>query len=279
LTCEFEFNYDNEYTCNLFAIEVTNPTHQVTFAGEHVQGQTNANVRSVKIRASNTPFIIPQIFTTFPNIIELFIHNSKLQSISIPDSIQLQRIDIHRNNISRIVNGTFSGQTQLRSLRVSSSMVEAIEASAFTGAINLTHVDLSFNRLTEIIPPTFQSLSNLVHCDLKDNQLTTIRLRMFGHNPNMETLLLENNRINDTCINFTKVLSRNMVFLNLSNNVCVNRSFQLGDELGMIALNNALNPCFNNFKNEVPEIRRVTLEFRGPIALYDEFGNIIARVN
>lgn len=165
---------------------VTNPSATVTFGGQHLPNLTNADVRGVEIRASNTPFVIQQIFTTFPNIIGLFIHNSKLETISIPDSVQLQQIDFHRNNISRIADGTFSGQRQLRSLRVSSSYVESIEPAAFTGAENLIRIDLSYNKLTEIVPPTFQSLPNLVHADLSDNLLTAMRCGIFGMNANLE---------------------------------------------------------------------------------------------
>lgn len=258
---------------------MTDPSQNSVLVGEHLEGQGNTNVQVVQIRASNTPFIIPQIFTTFPNIINLFIHNSNLQSISIPDSVQLQYIDFHRNNIEHIANGTFSGQKELLSLKITSSSVEVIEQDAFFGLENLTVMNLADNRIAQIALPTFHTLTNLQSCDMKRNLVSRITCGVFGRNENLETLFLENNELNEICTFFSQRLSAKLTFLDLSGNRCINRSFQMGDDLGMIALNNALNPCFNNIRGEVPEIRRITLEFRGPLSLFDEFGNIIARVN
>lgn len=53
----------------------------------------------------------------------------------------------------------------------------------------------------------------------------------------------------------------------------------MGDEQGLIVLNNALTLCIDNFRGERRETRRITLEFQGPLALFDEFGNILARIN
>lgn len=263
----------------LHGIEVTNPSEQVYIRGDHLPGQSNGLVRSVMIMASNTPFMIPQIFTTFPNLIDLEVHRSNLQTISFPSALQLESLTVHRNNVSRIVNGTFSGLQRLKTLNISESYVREIEAGAFAGATNIRLIDLSQNNITAILPPTFQSLTNLVYADLHDNLLTEMRCGIFGLNTNLQTLLLHENQINATCTMFSRRLSPTVTFLDMSNNVCINRSFLLGDELGLISLNNALNPCFNNFNNEVPELRKITMEFRGPIALYDEFGNIIARIN
>jgi Leucine rich repeat len=280
LNCTFVLNYNSEYACRLFNIEVTNPSQNVNFVGQHLEGRSNANVQAVEIRGSNTPFTIPQIFTTFPNIVELFIHNSNLQSISIPDTVQLQRIDFNRNNISRILNGTFSGQRQLTFLQIANSQVEVVEQDAFIGLANVTYLNLAFNRIELILPPTMVPLTNLATCDLEGNLLTRMNCGVFGRSANLRSLYLENNRINAICTNFTRRLSSTVTFLNLSGNRCVDRRFQLGDELGLITLNNALNSCFNIYR-DIPttERRQITLEFEGPLVLFDQFGNIIARVN
>jgi hypothetical protein len=279
LTCRFEFSLNNEYTCRFLDIMVTDPSVNIVFSGQHLPGQTNANVKIVRIDASNTPFIIPEMFTTFPTLAELYISNSNLQSISFPSAAQLQRFESLNNNIERIVNGTFAGQKTLWLVDISNSRVKVVEPEAFTGAERLTMITLVQNEISSISPSTFKSLKFLSSVDLQINQLTTIECGLFEENQ-MQLVNFGHNQIHSVCPTFTQEFSIPRIFyIGLHSNKCISRSSYMSDQLDLVALNNALTSCFNNFVGGKPEVRRVTLEFRGPISLYDEFGNIIAKVD
>lgn len=74
LTCNFAIFFD-EYFCTLGGIEVLDPEANVIITGNHFEDLTNEDVEVVRIVASNTPFIINQIFEAFPNLLELNIDN------------------------------------------------------------------------------------------------------------------------------------------------------------------------------------------------------------
>lgn len=74
LECNFNVFFD-EYFCTLGGIEVLDPEANVIITGTHVGDLTNDDVEVVRIVASNTPFIINQLFDVFPNLLELNIDN------------------------------------------------------------------------------------------------------------------------------------------------------------------------------------------------------------
>lgn len=99
-----------EYVCHLTEIEVTNPETNVTFGGVHLENRTEADVEVVWMSYSNTPFMLPQLFTTFPNINELDIEFCNLQSINIPASARIQYLILYQNNITRLESGSLHNQ-------------------------------------------------------------------------------------------------------------------------------------------------------------------------
>lgn len=222
--------------------------------------------------------MIQQTFTTFPNMKELTLQGCNLQSINIPESVQLERFIFPRNNISRITNETFSGQRRLNYISAVQSGIKVIEDESFSGLEALTHIILIKNEIEEVTPRTFALVETLFYLDLDGNRLTRLD-DVFSSNPNLARLQLENNQINEISPRFTSNLRHSLTYVNFSNNRCISRSFSIDEELDLIRLHNSLRSCFNNYNGEVPETRRVTLEFQGPLALFDEFGNIIARVN
>lgn len=108
LDCNYLF-FGGEYVCSLTEIEVLDPTIEVTFGGTHLQNLTELDVDVIWVVDSNTPFMIQSIFTTFPNINELTIEASNLQSISIPSDSRVEWLFLYGNNISRLEAGSVPG--------------------------------------------------------------------------------------------------------------------------------------------------------------------------
>jgi hypothetical protein len=137
---------------------------------------------------------------------------------------------------------------------------------------------LTNNSVSEILPRTFNPLISLERIFFEGNNLTRLG-DIFTMNRNIYLLRFENNQINEIAPTLLRNNFENFYYFNLIGNRCVSRSFLLDDEFEWILMNNLLSPCFENFNGGVPKPRRITLEFSGPLALFDEFGNIIARVN
>jgi hypothetical protein len=275
--CTFSVNLYDEYVCSLNEIQATNPNLQYSFAGNHLPNRTNADVDVVEIKDSNTPFVIQQMFTTFPNMLELDIQSSNLQSINISDNVQLEWLTLSYNNIPRINNGTFRNQRSLQYFTAIRAGISTLEEDAFVGLESLVYLSLIDNNVSEILPKTFNDLVSLERIFFDRNNLTRLG-DIFTMNRNITVLRFEDNQINDIAPTLLRNI-QSLYFINLFGNRCISRYFFLDSEFEWILMNNLLGPCFENFNGGVPKPRRIILEFNGPLALFDEFGNIIAKVN
>lgn len=277
LNCSFSVNLSGNYVCRLSQIEVLDPNRDVSIVGQHIGNRTNDDVQILEIRNSNTPFMIQQIFSTFPNIFDLDVQTSNLKSIDIPDSAQLFILVLGSNNISRISNGTFISQKSLQTLIAIGNEIEEIEEDAFLGLASLTTLDLNRNKLSQILLRTLNPLVNVVSIDLRLNLLTSID-NLFSTNKKLFQLFLGDNQVKEISPQFTSVIKNSLGLLNLLGNECINKNYVLSEEIELIVLHNELKGCFNNFVGDVPEKRRITLEFEGPMDFFDEFGNVVAKI-
>lgn len=279
LNCLYLNTPYDEYACLLMNIEVLNETQNVIIGGEHMEGKTEADIEVVVIADSNTPFMIQQIFTTFPNMLELEIYNSSLQSVNVPPSANLIWLDLSLNNILRLERGGFRNQTDLAFLFLVSDNIREIDEDAFEDIGNLFFLILIGNVIEEIAPRTFDPLTELMILDMEGNSLTRIDEGIFSPMRNLVYLFLDFNQINAIHPRFVADLIGILEYIDLKGNLCINRSFEIDDDAGVAQMNNALNTCFNNFNGTSPsDIRRITLEFVGNLALFDEFGNLIVRI-
>lgn len=269
-----------EYTCRLINIEVLDPNQAVIVSGDHLLGKTDNDVEAVQVLLSKTPFMMQDIFTTFPNTIDLSWVFSNLQSINIPDIIKLEKLTLTGNNISRIDNGMLNKQRELYYLSLIENQIDEIDKDAFVGLDKLRTLSLLKNFLIEIAPETFYPLTSLVYVDLEKNLLTRIDSDLFSKNRNLATIYLEFNHIREISPRILSNTLDNLRSINLKGNICVNRAFNLEDEMGRIIFNNVLHTCFKHFEGlEVSGKREINMEFQGPLAIFDEYGNIIARVS
>lgn len=277
VACVFQWTIFTEYSCRLENITVLDPAATVVFVGEHLLEMTNADVEVVQIRNSNTPFMIPEMFTSFPNMFELDIQSSNLESIDIPSSVQLIWLIIYQNNIQHITGGSIRGQERISYLELMSNRIETIDEDAFADLGTLNSLVLINNQLTEIQGTTLHNLTRLSYLDFERNNLTRISEQTFSRNTNLYSLYLEFNQISAIHPRFASELT-NLRFINLIGNECINRSFPLQDERGWMDMNAALQTCYNSYNGTVPELRTITMQFTGNLAIFDEFGNIIARI-
>lgn len=251
----------------------------VTFTGTHANNRTDSDVTDVEILFSNTPFIIHQLFTTFPNLVRLDIYSSNLETIIIPPEAQLLRLGVDANKLLRIESDSLRNQTQLLYFSASRNQITAIDEDVFEDLHSLENLVLNDNRIQELTPRTLAPLTRAYSINFERNLLTTIDEGIFSLNTNLQYLLLQYNQIDKIHPRTFSDLRNNLVFVNLYENQCVSRSFSLNsqDDLEWMTINNLLQRCFSNFFGGDPEVRNVTMQFRGPLTIYDDFGNMIAR--
>lgn len=253
-------------------------TQEVAFGGEHLKGKTNADVEVVSIGTATTPFMIPSMFTTFSNMTELMIILSMLESIKIPDFVQLRRLTVDLNRISRIEKGTLNNQKSLRSFMAIRAGIQSIDEDAFEGLDQLTSLFLPNNGITEIAPKTFHHLPNLVTLSLDNNFLIRIDDGLFSMNTNLKRIYIANNQINEISPIFSRAFLENLERFDMKENACANRLFVIEDQTSLVVMNSVLRTCYNNFNGGVAEKREIKSQFQGPMAFYDEFGNIVGRI-
>lgn len=278
LECNFQLSGQFGYICNLNGIEVIERGLNVVFGGAHIEDRTNDNVTAVIITNSNTPFVIPEIFTTFVNLDTLEIEDSRLETVSIPDTVSLRRLQVDGNNLTRLVAGFLQSQTNLEYFSAISSNIIEIDEDAFLGLSGLHDLVLPVNHIEQIAPNTFHPLISLQYLDLETNSIASIGENLFSQSPDLHSIYLDHNNINEIAPSLTANFGEGLDFINLVGNECVSRSFHVGTEEDLIMMHNMLRACFSNFSGTNPEEKNFGSEFRGPMRIYDSFGNLIGSV-
>lgn len=287
INCNFVI-WNNRYACIIDRVTVPDNQNLVfTIGGNHLPNRSNSDVLEVDITVSDIPFIITEIFTTFPNVIIFAIRRGnqsgllRIQSGAFANAKNLIVLLINNNrNFREIQANAFSGASNLQTLDLSENQIQSIHETAFHGLGSVIRLFLEMNNISELHPNTFRDVTSLRTLHLFRNQLETIDGRLLQNQRSIQILTFDNNRINAIGRNFLDELP--ILFeLSLRDNVCVNRNW-LTTNHSFDEIRRDLEPCFEN-SVEVPEtpegeLRRFVLELRGPLSLRFENGTEIVRV-
>lgn len=280
VNCDFQLSIFDEYSCVLEGITVLDPLVSVIFGGTHQGNRGNEDVEFVRIHDSLTPFMIQSMFATFPNMVQLSIESSGLQSIDIPESARLHELDLYGNNITRIESGSIRNQTELLSCYLDRNGITEIDEDAFVGIPNVSYLVLTDNLLTQLAPGTFSPLSELIFVSFVENLVTRIGPDHFTQNTKLQTLYASFNRINAISPQFADSFRQTATYISLVGNVCTDHHFAVSTEEGWNDMVTDLQSCFSNFNNGTgADTQRITMEFTGPLTIMDESGNVLATIN
>uniref|UniRef100_A0A8C4T4S1 Podocan like 1 n=1 Tax=Erpetoichthys calabaricus TaxID=27687 RepID=A0A8C4T4S1_ERPCA len=175
-------------------------------------------LRIVDMAANTLEEIFPLTFGEKPHLKSVYLHDNKLQSSGLPDSLfngsdsvstlilsnnllsvaprylplGLNRLHLQNNQISWIPKETFSQQLQLRELYLQNNRLTdpGLEPSTFSKLRSLEYLDLSMNNLTHIpvgLP------ANIVILHLGKNRISSVSEAGVSGIRNLEYLLLQNN--------------------------------------------------------------------------------------
>lgn len=238
------------YSCQITGAVIADDVNQeITIGGQHLTDRSNADVRSVRIINSQIPFIVTQIFTTFPNVVELVVSNGgliRVQPYAFANASRLFIASIRSNPLTDVQAYAFSGATSLEILDVFVNQLETIHSTAFNGLPLLTELMLDQNRLRSLDPATFNSLPNLEIIYLDENLIETLDGNIFANNPMLRTVSLGGNQINAVGREFLDSMA-NLRSLNMMNNRCVSSFWIVGGVTSLETVRLALQTCFNNF--------------------------------
>lgn len=282
INCQF-VDVNGFYSCQLSGVTISdNENQNVVIGGEHIFGRNNAFVNRVEIIDANIPFIIIQIFTTFPNIVVLQISNgglTRFQFGAFRNAENLRFMGIRNNQISRINANAFEGAWNLQTVDIVSCQVTSIDEAAFNNLSGLTTLSLSENQIQQLPVNIFSSLPTLSSLFLTSNRLESLDGRLLSNNLAMRFIDLENNQINAIQRNFFTNLTQ-LNFFNLLRNRCASNFWVVnGGSVTVKTIKKGLTTCFDNFaETPEPELRRFILEVRGPFSLRFENGTEIVQV-
>uniref|UniRef100_A0A669DBV8 Slit homolog 3 (Drosophila) n=1 Tax=Oreochromis niloticus TaxID=8128 RepID=A0A669DBV8_ORENI len=109
-----------------------------------------------------------------------------------------ERLDLNKNNITRITKVDFSGLKNLRILHLEDNQITVIERGAFQDLRLLERLRLNRNKLQFLPELLFQSNPKLGRLDLSENQIQAVPRKAFRGITGVKNLQLDSNHI--SCI-------------------------------------------------------------------------------
>lgn len=281
INCNFRFIFDT-YTCDLAGIVIPdNENVNIIIGGIHNPGMNNNLVGDVILTSSITPFIITQMFTTFPQLTRVWIGQSELQRIqpnAFANAGNLRDLVITGNYLLHVVpENAFTGATNLRTLDLWDNNIENIHEAAFTGLSFLGWLALDSNQISQLHVNVFRPLTSIANLEISDNRIESIDGRLFETNSQLIDLRIARNGLNAIGRNFLEGLA-NLWNLVLTGNRCIDRHFLINGITTIETVRQELTTCFNNFEESPGDYRRFALELRGSLVLRHENGSEIIRI-
>ncbi|XP_054453144.1 slit homolog 3 protein [Anoplopoma fimbria] len=128
-----------------------------------------------------------------------------------------ERLDLNRNNITRVTKVDFSGLKNLRILHLEDNQISVVERGAFQDLRLLERLRLNRNKLQFLPELLFQSNPKLGRLDLSENQIQAVPRKAFRGITNVKNLQLDSNHI--SCIEDGAFRAlRDLEILTLNNN-------------------------------------------------------------
>lgn len=277
IRCDFDFlnmNDDYRYGCLLTDVELYDESSQVAIGGFHIFPNTNNEVIFLRIQLSHTPFIIRELFTTFPNLEGLEVIFSSLQRIN-SDSFayagNLRYINIRNNPIRRLEANVFQNATNLEQLFLWwNTELDFLSEYAFSGLEKLNELHLVSSSIPYIQPQTFRPLVSLRFLELGQNRLDLIDSRWFSTNRQLGQLMMNSNDVSAIHPSLLDLPELSALFL--EGNICVSDVFFINDIASREMARSALRPCFDNYPNRK---RRFFMTVEGEVTISKENGTEI----
>jgi hypothetical protein len=250
LACGFWFNSLNDYECMIENLEIEIHQNQtIRLVGNHLGNYTNLDVVTFTITRSNIPFIIKEVFTTFPNLRNFNVANTGLRWIqwdAFRNCDTLTRITMRDNpQLSLIEPLAFAGASNVQRMIINNASLSDLHDNTFVGMSQLQYLSMERNRITKFSPRTLRPLLRLEELHLWFNLFEVLTPEMFRYNNRLTDLTFADNRINAIDRNFLQPTPL-MTILMLQDNACIHFNIIFGIH-SEATIQRVLEPCFQNF--------------------------------
>lgn len=283
VTCNFIFTQQTVYTCSLSSLVIADEADQ-TFIFDvsgHLEGRTNDDVMKIEVFGGDVPFIVAELFETFPNVrfyTTSFAGLRRIQSNAFADAGNLETFISFTNPLVVIEPNAFLGAEKLTMLDFDTNEIEKIAENAFDGLTALEILNLSSNKIYFLYYNTFSKVNHLTYILLSDNQIETLDGRLFSENPLLRDVSFYGNQINAIDSNFFDGLDQLLQF-DMRFNICADANWVITGETTIDTVRQGLQSCFDNAATPPPDdVRKFVLELRGSLILRDEDGNEVLRL-
>ncbi|XP_054708291.1 slit homolog 3 protein-like [Uloborus diversus] len=135
--------------------------------------------------------------TLNPGLRELRLSNNHIKGVRSSFSVylNLEFLDMSRNQLSTLDKDNFRSIQHLKTLLLNHNMISDLQNDTFTGLHALEKLNLCSNLLQEIKAKVFVYLENLEELELSQNQIVNIEAEAFFGLKNLKTLVLRNNNL------------------------------------------------------------------------------------
>ena len=167
---------------------------------------------------------LPKSLLNNSQIQVLHVVNTELKFINkttFQTTIQLEDIDLEKNDLTVLDADTFSNLKRLKSLNLAHNKLTTIFSKLFAGNENLENLVLSFNLIDRIHEHTFNNLLWLERLSLANNKITELRGKTFLNNTALISIDLSGNNLNFIDGDIFEPLKSNLKELLLNNNNCI----------------------------------------------------------
>lgn len=281
INCSFTAS-ESDYFCLLPHIELSDSENQtIVFGGKHVTGRNNKNVSHIFFeQMSSVPFILVEMFTTFPNVVDIRMMDiglTRIQSGAFENAKQLETLYIKNNSQLTVIEANaFNGASKLNYVELSNNSIEVIHESSFNGAENVRYLFLNENRIQILPRNVFNWMKSLEFLYLQQNSIETLDGRVLRSNQNLTIAFFDDNKINQIGRTFLDGLL-NLEALAVRDNHCVDEYFPLYESSTIEIINKRLTKCYDNYDKR-DNVELYTLELQGNLTISDEDGNVISQL-
>lgn len=229
--CEFGYRLDHGYPCQITKGKLETDNEAVTFVGNHQSGKDDNDLKLISFsgnRLLRLHYFPRDAFNNFPQLDDFSLQNCQLRNLKSGDFKEagnLKNLNLDSNELSQLNASTFSGAVKLEWLSLSSNFIDTIHKDAFQGLSKLQMLVLSQNKLRQLPRETFYSLVDLREILLNGNEFDTMPAGLFDRNLQMKRIWLQNNELKVIEPQLFTPL-KNLIFVNLQENVCVNELFR-----------------------------------------------------
>jgi Leucine-rich repeat (LRR) protein len=206
---------DDRQTCKVENLKILTEARIYRVKQASSCQQDLGDIRSLLIVNQIVRFLPLQLAKTFANLQKLIVVSSQLTCIRTQD---------------------FSGFWNLQWIEISGNNLTTIEANAFDGVAQLQHLDLSSNHIQSLPSQLFQPLINLKQLKLSNNEIKVLNADVLPPLNAIEVFEIDDNKLEEIKNRILRILKK-ATKINLSGNICIDKTYERKDENYLEALN------------------------------------------